>query len=150
MKNRKYKTLGAFRFGDLWLGFQVFQNEWGTSGHRIVQLAPDLTTILTPGPDENYQHPCFFECQGRTFMVVTQYFDDGNPPLSEIIYELMPPPDSDIAQKNVESRADALMRKCTKDELGIALGLDSVMGVTKQELAERVIRLKDKLEELCR
>lgn len=147
-KDREYKTLGVARFGDLWIGLQFSVNEWGSSRHRIAQFLPDLETVIAHGCEEQYHHPSFFECQGRIFFAVTQYFEEDAEIEPELVYQLLPPPDSKMAIESMEQRVNAIMRRCTKDDLGIALGLDSVVNIPKRELAERIIRLKDRIESL--
>ena len=147
----EYKTQGFFFFNKLCLAHQTADNGWGGFLHRIALLDSDSKTVLNHGRESVYQHPALFDILGRTFIVMTSYYEDDTSMKPEIIYQLLPPPDSDMALKSVEERAQALMKISSKGDFAGILGLDiksEVSGRTKQSLAERVIRLRDKIEAL--
>ncbi len=148
MSNFEYKTQGLFFFGKLCLGHQTADNGWGGFLHRIALLDSDMKTVLNHGRESAYQHPALFDILGRTFIVMTSYYEDDTSMEPEIIYQLIPPPDSNMALKSVEERASALMSTVGKKEFADILGLDDCAGIPKQTLAERVIRLRDKIEAL--
>ena len=148
MSEREYKTQGLFFFGNIRLAHQTAENGWGGFLHRIALLDSDLKTVRDHGRESAYQHPALFDILGRTFIVMTSYYEDDTSMKPEIVYQLIPPPDSDMALKSVEERASALMSTVGKKEFADLLGLDDCAGILKQTLAERVIRLGDKIEAL--
>lgn len=142
---RSYKTEGFLVFDGLIIAHQTSDNEWGSFMHRIARLDSDCETLIDSGCASVYEHPALFDCNGRTFIVVTAYHGTMKP---EVIYQLLPPPDSSMALESVEKRALMLMKCNTKMELADLLGLQKTerAGFPKQEMAERLIRLKDAIE----
>ena len=145
---RSYKTEGFFFFDNVIVAHQVSDNEWGSFMHRIARLDSDCETVIDSGGASVYEHPAVFDCDGRTFIVMTEYHEDDTSMKPTVIYQLLPPPDSSMALESVEKRALMLMKHNGKMELASLLGLQKgeVAGVPKQEIAERVIRLKDAIE----
>ena len=148
MSEMEYKTQGLFFFGNIKLGHQTADNGWGGFLHRIALLDSDSKTMLNHGRESAYQHPALFDVLGRSFIVMTSYYEDDTSMKPEIIYQLLPPPDSNMALKSVEERALVLMGTARKMDFADILGLDDCAGIRKQTLAERVIRLRDRIEAL--
>ncbi len=148
MSEKEYKTQGLFFFGNIKLAHQTAENGWGGFLHRIASLDSDIKTVLDHGRESAYQHPALFDTLGRTFIVMTSYYEDDTSMKPEIVYQLLPPPDSNAALKSVEERALALMKTARKKDFAELLGLSDCAGIPKQTLAERVIRLRDQIEAL--
>ncbi len=145
---RSYKTEGFFVFDHVVVAHQTSDNEWGSFMHRIARLDSDCETIIDSGCASVYQHPAVFDCNGRTFIVMTAYYEDDTSMKPEVIYQLLPPPDSSMALESVEKRAPMLMKDNSKSDLADLLGLqkEEQAGFPKREMAERLIRLKDAIE----
>lgn len=148
MSEREYKTEGFFVFGDLILGHQVFENGWGAMSHRIARLDTDCETVEDRGASSSYEHPAVYGCDGLLFMVMTAYYEDDAPIKPEVIYQLIPPPDSSMAIEDVDRRVKALMKSMAKTELAELLGIESdkVGGTPKEEMARRIIYIRDTVQ----
>jgi hypothetical protein len=148
MSKREYKTKGFFVFGDLILGHQISVNGWGKFMHRIARLDGDCETVEDVGASSVYEHPAVYECGGRLFTIMTAYYEDDTSMQAEVIYQLVPPPDSSMALKDVERRVKALMKAVPKTDLAELLGIDKgkVASTPKEEMARRVIRISDTVQ----